>query len=154
MRPFGNRTPGNNRYRCFLSDLAGLAARPPSGSRYAYEAMVTIAGEEDAVNRQGKGPLRPGREGEAERLVRLLRKTFFEGRPPFCFCAAVFLPKAAGTERVRFSPGLLPVASGSLLRNRRLPSVNLRVVFCGKRARKERERRGCTALSSKKKTNA
>ena len=33
LRPFGNRTPGNNRYRCFLSDLAGLAARPPSGSR-------------------------------------------------------------------------------------------------------------------------
>ena len=26
LRPFGNRTPGNNRYRCFLSDLAGLAA--------------------------------------------------------------------------------------------------------------------------------
>ena len=32
VAPFGNRTPGNNRYRCFLSDLAGLAARPPSGS--------------------------------------------------------------------------------------------------------------------------
>ena len=33
LAPFGNRTPGNNRYRCFLSDLAGLAALPPPGSR-------------------------------------------------------------------------------------------------------------------------
>lgn len=63
LRPLGNRTPDSYRYRCFLSDLAGLAARPPSGSRYAYEAMITIAGEEGAVNRQGKGLLRPEREG-------------------------------------------------------------------------------------------
>lgn len=33
LAPFGNRTPGDNRYRCFLSDLAGLAAPPPPGSR-------------------------------------------------------------------------------------------------------------------------
>ena len=33
LRPLGNRTPDSYRYRCFLSDLAGLAARPPSGSR-------------------------------------------------------------------------------------------------------------------------
>lgn len=26
----GSRTPGSNRYRCFLSDLTGLAAKPPS----------------------------------------------------------------------------------------------------------------------------
>ena len=33
LRPLGNRTPDSNRYRCFLSDLTGLAARPPFGSR-------------------------------------------------------------------------------------------------------------------------
>ena len=32
LRPLGNRTPDSNRYRCFLSDLTGLAARPPFGS--------------------------------------------------------------------------------------------------------------------------
>ncbi len=27
----GNQTPGSNRYRCFLSDLTGFSAQPPSG---------------------------------------------------------------------------------------------------------------------------
>jgi len=27
----GNRTPGSNQYRCFLSDLTGFSAQPPSG---------------------------------------------------------------------------------------------------------------------------
>ena len=31
--PFGSRTPGPDRYRCFLSNLAGLAAVPPPDSR-------------------------------------------------------------------------------------------------------------------------
>ena len=50
LRPFGNRTPGNNRYRCFLSDLAGLAARPPSGSLNA-EVTMTISVDGASVNR-------------------------------------------------------------------------------------------------------
>ena len=56
--PFGNRTPGNNRYRCFLSDLAGLAARPPSGSPNSC-CLLTIDGTGENVNRSVAAAGRP-----------------------------------------------------------------------------------------------
>ncbi len=43
--PSGSRTPGHNRYRCFLSDLTGLAALPPSGSRSVSSVKTGGEGE-------------------------------------------------------------------------------------------------------------
>lgn len=57
--PSGSRTPGHNRYRCFLSDLTGLAALPPSGSRSVIKRKNT------------------GGEGEIRTLGTLLTYTRF-----------------------------------------------------------------------------
>ena len=59
LRPLGNRTPGNNRYRCFLSDLAGLAARPPSGSLNSLSESHNIRAGEDCQAWGGAGLFRP-----------------------------------------------------------------------------------------------
>lgn len=113
LRPFGNRTPGNNRYRCFLSDLAGLAARPPSGSLKSLSEEYPIRAERFCQVPPGRRrfPTENGREketgaGALPAFFRVLAAAetgrFFRLRPYFCGGAEPFHDEAAFFSGVFF----------------------------------------------------
>ena len=113
LRPFGNRTPGNNRYRCFLSDLAGLAARPPSGSLKSLSEEYPIRAERFCQVPPRKAPLPDGkREGKRNGgggasglfpgTCRGRNRPFFRLRPYFCGGAEPFHDEAAFFSGVFF----------------------------------------------------